>query len=102
MKVKMMTTTKGSPNGIKVNTYEGGQEYDIPEELAVVFLKEGYGIEPPKMMRGAPSDKAAKVPEDKSSAPPEVEKKVEEKTELEDKKTPEVKKSAGKKKKKWG
>jgi len=42
-KIKMLKTTKGSPNGIKVNTYIAGETYvvgtDIPEVLAEIFIK---------------------------------------------------------------
>lgn len=36
--VTMIATTPGSPNGIEVNTYEAGQTYDLPDELADTFL----------------------------------------------------------------
>lgn len=41
MLIKMKETQKGSPNGLVVNTYEKGNEYDLPESLANVFLKIG-------------------------------------------------------------
>ena len=38
MLIKMLKTTPGSPNGIIVNTYEEGKEYDVPEGLGKVFI----------------------------------------------------------------
>jgi len=38
MKIKMTKIAKGSTNGITLNTYHTGQEYDIPESLAVAFI----------------------------------------------------------------
>ena len=40
MKIVMTETKKGSPDGLKVNTYEKGKTYEIPEELAKVFVEE--------------------------------------------------------------
>jgi hypothetical protein len=40
IKVIMTKTTKGSPNGILVLTYEKGVEYSIPKELAFAFVEE--------------------------------------------------------------
>ncbi len=41
MLVKMKITKKGSPNGIVVNEYVKGDEYDLPESLTKTFLKLG-------------------------------------------------------------
>lgn len=38
MHVTMIETTKGSPNGIMINTYESGETYDLPYELANAFI----------------------------------------------------------------
>ena len=40
MKVKMLNTKKGSPDGTSVNTYLSGQEYDMPNSLADVFINQ--------------------------------------------------------------
>lgn len=53
-KVRMLTTKAGSPDGIQVFDYRAGQKYDLPESLAVVFLRDGW------------------AEEDKESAPPET------------------------------
>lgn len=42
MKVKMLETKKGSPNGIIVNTYHEGEGYDLPPSLGRVFLENGW------------------------------------------------------------
>ena len=38
MKVLMLKTVKGSPNGYTVNTYKSGNEYEIEGSLLKVFL----------------------------------------------------------------
>lgn len=40
VKVKMLTTCKGSPDGMVTNVYEEGEVYDMPDSLAEVFLDE--------------------------------------------------------------
>lgn len=40
MKLKMLHTSKGSPNGVTINTYHAGREYDMPESLAVAFVEQ--------------------------------------------------------------
>jgi len=39
MKIRMLKTTQGSLNGINLTTFQAGEEYDIPEQLAEVFVK---------------------------------------------------------------
>jgi len=56
MNVKMIKTVNGSPDGVTVNRYEAGHEYDIPEDLAAVFLKA-------KMAKQVKESAAADVPE---------------------------------------
>jgi hypothetical protein len=34
----MLKTTKGSPDGVSTVTYEAGQRYDVPEDLAECFF----------------------------------------------------------------
>ena len=45
VKVRMLTTKAGSPDGIQVLDYQAGQKYDLPESLAVVFLRDGWAEE---------------------------------------------------------
>ena len=40
MQLKMIKTAKGSPDGLKVVEYQKGETYEIPEELAKVFLEQ--------------------------------------------------------------
>lgn len=44
MLVKMKATVIGSPDGIIVNTYENGKEYDLPTRLAEIFLQQDVCI----------------------------------------------------------
>lgn len=45
IKIKMLQTHKGSPDGIRIEEYQTGQVYDLPQRLARIFLNEGWGIE---------------------------------------------------------
>lgn len=45
MKIRMLRTLKGSPDGIEVREYEAGRKYDIPESLAANFLGQGAAEE---------------------------------------------------------
>ncbi len=45
MKIRMLVTKKGSPDGIQVIEYQAGQKYDLPQELADVLLREGWAEE---------------------------------------------------------
>lgn len=40
MKIKMLKTTKGAPDGVTINTYYEDQEYDMPNDLADVFVNQ--------------------------------------------------------------
>lgn len=42
MKIKMLKTVPGSLNGITIQTFEEGVEYDLPKELADAFISKGY------------------------------------------------------------
>ena len=44
MTIRMLQTTKGAtdPSGIQSMTYEKGESYDVYDELAQIFLKEGW------------------------------------------------------------
>jgi hypothetical protein len=39
MKIKMLKTRQGSPDGIAVNTYASGETLEIPDDLAQVFIR---------------------------------------------------------------
>ncbi|MFH1998722.1 MAG: hypothetical protein ABIK28_03530 [Planctomycetota bacterium] len=55
MKIKMKQSKQGSPNGIAVMMYSANKEYDIPEDLALSFLRQGLA-ESVKPMPAAPND----------------------------------------------
>jgi hypothetical protein len=48
MKIKVLKTTKAATCelGISTTTYKAGETYDIYDELAKVFIKEGWGENP--------------------------------------------------------
>lgn len=56
MKVRMLKESKGSPDGIRVETYKVGKSYEIPENLASVFLKLGWA-EKDKSLKGPKESK---------------------------------------------
>jgi hypothetical protein len=39
MKIKMLKTRQGSPDGMIVNTYISGESVDVPDELAQIFIR---------------------------------------------------------------
>ena len=45
MEVRMVLSARGSPDGIEVRHYEAGKKYDLPAELADVFLAQGWAEE---------------------------------------------------------
>lgn len=62
MKIRMLQSRPGSPDGVFVQWYERGLEYDFasPGEtsLANVFLREGWAeLVEPKAQPAAPEDK---------------------------------------------
>ena len=72
MRIKMTKTTPGSPDGIHIKKYQGGEQYALPEKLAGAFL--GMGVaeevaevvpEPVKKSSGAaPKNKAVEPKQD--------------------------------------
>jgi len=61
-KIRMLATKAGSPDGIQVLDYQAGQKYDLPGDLAVVFLRDGWAEEdkesPPPETKDAGTSKA--------------------------------------------
>ena len=57
MLVKMKKTTLGSKDGIAVQKYEAGKEYELPEKLASAFISAGVAEE--IKSASAPANKAA-------------------------------------------
>lgn len=45
LKIKMVKTEKGSPNGLDVYTYDEGAEYTVPFSLGNVFLEIGVAVD---------------------------------------------------------
>ncbi|OFX13608.1 MAG: hypothetical protein A2V59_06830 [Armatimonadetes bacterium RBG_19FT_COMBO_69_19] len=45
IEVRMLKTMDGSPDGMRVNTYQAGQVYTLPDDLGGVFLREGWAEE---------------------------------------------------------
>jgi len=41
----MLTSTTGSPDGMTTFYFEQGKKYEIPDELAAIFLKFGWAEE---------------------------------------------------------
>lgn len=44
-RVRMIQTRYGSPDGIQVFQYQAGQVYSVPDDLANVFLSQGWAEE---------------------------------------------------------
>jgi hypothetical protein len=42
VKIRMLRTAKGSPDGIQVNEYRQGEIYEVPGRLAEIFLGENW------------------------------------------------------------
>ena len=40
MHIEMIKTVKGSPDGLRVLTYEQGKKYTLPDDLGNVFVEE--------------------------------------------------------------
>lgn len=57
MKVRMLISKKGCPDGIHVLDYDAGKSYDMPEQLANVMVENGWAEED-KAMDRAPETKA--------------------------------------------
>lgn len=60
MRIRMTTTTKASPDGIQVNTYEQGRTYELPEPFARIFLDNEWAIED-KALDAPPETKAKRT-----------------------------------------
>ena len=42
MKLKMLETRSGSPDGVSTVLYKKNREYELPDDLACVFIKEKW------------------------------------------------------------
>lgn len=67
MKIKMLESRSGSPDGISTLLYEKGQEYCLPDDLAWVFIDEKWAVKASSTAAGkkdlgsAPENKSAKT-----------------------------------------
>jgi hypothetical protein len=43
VKIKMLESRTGSPDGVTVCSYARGEQYELPDDLARVFVQEGWG-----------------------------------------------------------
>ncbi len=68
IKVKMLSTKPGSPDGITHRLYEAEHEYEVPSNLARLFIEMGAAEKVgEKMIRSAPMDKGVKSEEDEGT-----------------------------------
>lgn len=62
MRIKMLSTRQGRPDGVRVQSYRDGETYEVPDELGQVFLGEGWALRPRRARKdagAAPENKAA-------------------------------------------
>lgn len=57
MRIRMLVTRTGSPDGVHAERFEQGRVYDLPASLAGPYLAKGYAEED-KMVEAAPERKA--------------------------------------------
>jgi hypothetical protein len=65
MKIQMLSTRKGSVDGINLSVYEAGSVHDLSaskggRELATVFVREGWAVDESKAIESAPENKMLK------------------------------------------
>ncbi len=59
MRILVTKTTRAAPDGVTVRSYRAGETVEMPEDLARVFLREGWGREADgTAMEAAPANKA--------------------------------------------
>ncbi len=59
MRILVTKTTRAAPDGVTVRSYRAGETAEMPEDLARVFLREGWGREAnAPAMEAAPANKA--------------------------------------------
>ncbi len=65
MRVRMKRSMRGAvdPMGLVVELHEAGQEYDLPDALAEVYVKHGFAV------RVAPERKVIEEPEATAEVP---------------------------------
>ncbi len=72
MRILVTKTTRAAPGGVTVRSYRAGETAEMPEDLARVFLREGWGREADgTAMEAAPANKALDgAPENKTPPNP--------------------------------
>ena len=53
VKIKMLETRTGSPDGIIVRSYTQGEQYELPDALAAIFIAEGWAKPAVRKIPGA-------------------------------------------------
>ncbi len=67
MRIRVTKTTRAAPDGVTVRSYRAGETAEMPEDLARVFLREGWG----RAVEAAPANKALDgAPENKTPSNP--------------------------------
>jgi hypothetical protein len=67
MRIRVTKTTRAAPDGVTVRSYRAGETAEMPEDLARVFLREGWG----RAVEAAPANKALDgAPENKTPPNP--------------------------------
>ncbi len=67
MRIRVTKTTRAAPDGVTVRSYRAGATAEMPEDLARVFLREGWG----RAVEAAPVNKALDgAPENKTPPNP--------------------------------
>lgn len=74
MRIKMLTTQRGSPDGVQVNTYEADETYEVPDGLGGVFVREGWAEEVAAPVPEPEAKDAGAPPENKggTAKPPQM------------------------------
>lgn len=62
MQIQITRSVPGSPNGIDVIDYQAGETVEMPDHLAAVYVREGWG-----KAIAAPENKAIKHRETKAA-----------------------------------
>ena len=65
MKVRMLITKRGSPDGLEVREYEAGKKYDLPERLAGIFLSQGWAEEDKELVLETKAEPQGEAPAEK-------------------------------------
>lgn len=77
MKIKMLTTTDASPNGVSINLYKAGEVYNVPFDLGESLIKQKKAEVYVEVQQ-----KAVLVPENKAAEVKPIEAPIDEVTEV--------------------